>query len=90
MLRRRAQQGSCWAGLDFNRGPARCAGPLRRKNPKKPRRGFVAHDFGTKVECVIPLCSRGRLRGAVPPWFSDNKVPLQGSISDKERLTVCA
>ena len=28
--------GGCWAGLDFNRGPARCAGPLRRKNPKKP------------------------------------------------------
>ncbi|OUQ34141.1 hypothetical protein B5E67_13810 [Faecalibacterium sp. An122] len=41
--------GGCWwAGLDFNRGPARCAGPLRRKNPKKPRRGFVAHDFHRK------------------------------------------
>ena len=45
-----ALPGGCWwAGLNFNRGPARCAGPLSRKNPKKPRRGFVAHDFGTKV-----------------------------------------
>ena len=30
---------------DSQRAPS----PLSRKNPKKPRKGFVAHDFGYKV-----------------------------------------
>ena len=86
MLRRRARQGSCWAGLDFNRGPARCAGRIQRN-----RAGVSWHTtLEPKSSVFIPLCSRRQLRGAVPPCSPDNKVPLQGSISDKERLTVCA
>ena len=34
---------------------------------------------------MIPLCSRWQLRGAVPLCSPDNKVPLQGSISDKRK-----
>ena len=86
MLRRRARQGSCWAGLDFNRGPARCAGRIQRN-----RAGVSWHTTLEPKSSVLYLCAAdGSCVGQFRPALPINKMPLQGSNSDKERLTVCA